>query len=662
MNLGFLNSSLVFKLVFLFVITTIIPILVSGYITFEISKATLQDETVEKLETIAELKTQRIVENFELIKADMLAVASYPDIKTHISILKSHYNDWTHPEYLESKKILNDQLIEFQKAKAMVIDIMLINEDGKIVYNTNPDHGSKELGLLLPDPGNHAFTEGQKGTFIAPMFKNYLENYEPYMLLSTPVHGFDDEFLGVMTFELDMNLVYEIVTDSSGLGETGENYIATKTPTGAIFLSPPESIHSDIHPEIHTMQTTDVSHDFTAVLNYEIPFGDSNGVAIQSAVNGENFAGVTQDYLGNQVVAVGTYIPLLDWGMVSKIDSSEAFAPIAYLEQINLFLAIMFTVVVGVIGFIASRNVANPIKKLNKSAQHVAKGDFALNVSHKGNDELALFINSFNGMLTKLGDADSQQKEYQIKLEDMVMKLKQQEQEKDEFTSMISHELKTPLSPILNWTEVMLKGLTGDLTEKQRHALTKIDASSKKLLVLIQDILDVHKLELGQLSFNISEFDINELFSEIVEDYKTEKSLTCSFEIDSESIIINSDNTRITQVVKNFVNNALDFLPANDPKIILSSKDQGEFVWISVKDNGVGISDDAQKNLFKKFYQVDTSANRKHGGTGLGLSICMGISTGLGGEIGVNSKVGQGSEFFIKIPKEYVKKSITNSQ
>jgi len=208
----------------------------------------------------------------------------------------------------------------------------------------------------------------------------------------------------------------------------------------------------------------------------------------------------------------------------------------------------------------------------------------------------------------------------------------------------------------------MLKGLTGDLTEKQRHALTKIDASSKKLLVLIQDILDVHKLELGQLSFNISEFDINELFSEIVEDYKTEKSLTCSFEIDSESIIINSDNTRITQVVKNFVNNALDFLPANDPKIILSSKDQGEFVWISVKDNGVGISDDAQKNLFQKFYQVDTSANRKHGGTGLGLSICMGISTGLGGEIGVNSKVGQGSEFFIKIPKEYVKKSIINSQ
>lgn len=99
-----LSMNLVNKLVFLFVITTLIPILISGYITFETSKNTLESETIDKLETISELKTQRIVENFEVLKEDMIAVASYPDIKKHFPILKSHFGDWTNPEYLESKK------------------------------------------------------------------------------------------------------------------------------------------------------------------------------------------------------------------------------------------------------------------------------------------------------------------------------------------------------------------------------------------------------------------------------------------------------------------------------------------------------------------------------------------------------------------------------
>ncbi|QDI89305.1 sensor histidine kinase [Candidatus Nitrosopumilus sp. SW] len=630
-----LSSNLVGKLVFLFVITTLVPILISGYITFETSKSTLEKETLDKLETISQLKTQRIVENFEVLKEDMIAVTTYPDIQKHFPILKSHFGDWEHPEYLESKKILNEQLIQFEDAKSMVVDIMLINEDGKIVYNTNPDHGAKELGLLLPDPDQKAFSEGQKGTYIAQMFKNYLENFEPYMLLSTPIHDDDGNFLGLMTFELNMDLVFSIVADSSGLGDTGENIIATKTDTGVLFLSP-------------------LKNESGAVLNKEIEFNSSDGIAIQHAVRGEEFMGQTSDYAGVDVVAVGTYIPMLNWGMVSKIDSSEAFSSVAYLEQINSLLAIIFTVLVGIIGFIASKNIANPIIKLNKSAKSATSGDFSQSVSHSGSDELASFVTSFNHLLEKLKIHESQQQEYNTKLEELIFQLKQQDKAKSEFASMISHELKTPLTPILGWCQMLEQGIGGSLTEKQEHGLAQIKINSEKLQKLIQDILDLHKLELNQFSFSTSKFNVKELLTQIAEDFRTDKKENCPISVDSEEIVMTSDDHRISQIVTNFVTNALDFLPAKDPKIVLSAKSDGDYVRVSVKDNGIGIPEENQKNLFKKFYQVDTSRKRKHGGSGLGLSICKGITEGLGGTIGVSSKVGKGSEFYIRIPKRLV--------
>jgi len=232
-------------------------------------------------------------------------------------------------------------------------------------------------------------------------------------------------------------------------------------------------------------------------------------------------------------------------------------------------------------------------------------------------------------------------------------KLTQTDIKKDEFMSMITHELKTPLSPIMSWAGMLHDGVLGDMTEKQKHGILKIQENSKELLNLINDILDVHKLELGKMNFNLSTFNIKSLLSKIIEDYNTDNSIDCQFLLESEDMMISSDNSRVTQVIRNFVNNALDFLPENDPQIIISTRDEKDFVVILVKDNGSGISEENQKKLFKKFYQVDTSSTREHGGTGLGLSISMGIVHGLKGKIGVKSELNNGSEFFIKIPKNY---------
>ncbi|WP_371504902.1 ATP-binding protein [Nitrosopumilus adriaticus] len=238
----------------------------------------------------------------------------------------------------------------------------------------------------------------------------------------------------------------------------------------------------------------------------------------------------------------------------------------------------------------------------------------------------------------------TEQKEQQERLAGIDVK-------KDEFMSMISHELKTPLSPIMSWSGMLYDGVLGEMTEKQKHGIMKIQENSKDLLSLINDILDVHKLELGKMNFTMTYFNIKKLLSNIIEDYKLSSSNHCTYLLESDDIIMNSDTSRITQIIKNFLNNAMDFLPENDPKITLSARNENNMVVISVKDNGKGIPKESQKNLFKKFYQVDTSATREHGGTGLGLSICNGIAIGLRGKIGVHSEINQGSEFFIKIPR-----------
>jgi len=226
------------------------------------------------------------------------------------------------------------------------------------------------------------------------------------------------------------------------------------------------------------------------------------------------------------------------------------------------------------------------------------------------------------------------------------------EKEKEEFTSMMTHEFKTPLTPILSWAELLASEVLGDMNEKQLKAVGKINVSALKLLHLITDVLDVHKLELSQLTYNKTKCNSKELVEDLIENYSVvlnDKSIKFIYS-DFESIPLFTDSSRLQQVIRIFITNALDFVPKENPTIELKVETKDNFIIFSVIDNGIGISEIDQKQLFQKFYQVDTSATRKHGGTGLGLSVAKGITEGLGGSIGVTSVLNRGSTFFVKLP------------
>ncbi|MEO9296038.1 MAG: ATP-binding protein [Nitrososphaera sp.] len=231
--------------------------------------------------------------------------------------------------------------------------------------------------------------------------------------------------------------------------------------------------------------------------------------------------------------------------------------------------------------------------------------------------------------------------------------LRRKDKLKDEFLSMASHELKTPLTPIIGWTGA-LKTILGRLTPEQMAAVDTIEKNAVRLEKMITDLLDAQKLELNELKFNIGEVDVDRMIKNVQRDLEflmKEKGTEFVVKV-QPGLKLRSDEARIAQVLNALLYNSVDFVPKVGGRIELSAEAQGNEVVFAVKDNGPGIPKDKQQFLFKKFYQVDTSLKRKHGGTGLGLAISKGIVTGLGGRIWADTEEGKGSSFYFALPRE----------
>ncbi len=245
------------------------------------------------------------------------------------------------------------------------------------------------------------------------------------------------------------------------------------------------------------------------------------------------------------------------------------------------------------------------------------------------------------------------QKILEEKLSDALKNVQESELQKEEFSSMMTHELNTPLVPIMGYCEMLKDRDTfGELNNDQLDFISKIESNATLLERLISDLLDVQKLDMKKMNFLITEFDLGEFMDELNENNKhLMKSKKINFKVNNpKKLILNTDKQRLRQVLDNLIRNSVDFVPSKDGKISVEVKIKEKNIVFAVHDNGPGIPKEKQSNIFKKFYQIDTSATRKHGGTGLGLVICKGIAEGLEGKIWLESEVGKGTSFFIYIP------------
>jgi signal transduction histidine kinase len=224
-------------------------------------------------------------------------------------------------------------------------------------------------------------------------------------------------------------------------------------------------------------------------------------------------------------------------------------------------------------------------------------------------------------------------------------------QHKSQFLANMSHELRTPLNAILGYTELIIDQIYGETPDKMRGVLERVQSNGKHLLGLINDVLDLSKIEAGQLVLSLADYSIkdvvNSVFS-VVESLANAKKLALKVEAPSDLPFGRGDERRLTQVVLNLVGNAIKFTDTGEVKITASAAD-GVYK-VAVRDTGPGIDPADQKKIFEEFQQADSSATKKKGGTGLGLSISQRIVEMHGGKIWVESAVGEGSTFFVTVP------------
>jgi CheY-like chemotaxis protein/nitrogen-specific signal transduction histidine kinase len=236
---------------------------------------------------------------------------------------------------------------------------------------------------------------------------------------------------------------------------------------------------------------------------------------------------------------------------------------------------------------------------------------------------------------------------------------------KSEFIANVSHELRTPLHAIVGYAELLLEGVYGSLADEQAQTIQYINDSANDLLGIVNNLLDLSKIESGRADLILSSFDLRDLISELFVQIKPladAKHLVLESAVQVENSVIRTDRGKLKQVLVNLVGNALKFTDSGKLRVIVSAAPSAsaktvasrtQRLLVSVQDTGVGIPPDKLDKIFEKFYQVDSSASRSHEGTGLGLYITKQLLDLLAGTVEVKSAIGKGTSVMISLPQNY---------
>ncbi len=238
-------------------------------------------------------------------------------------------------------------------------------------------------------------------------------------------------------------------------------------------------------------------------------------------------------------------------------------------------------------------------------------------------------------------------------LDQQAEQLKEVSELKSRFLSYMSHEFRTPLGSILSMTRLLEEGMDGPLNDEQLKQVRFISTGAMELRDMVDDLLDLAKIEAGRISISPGWFDLMDLFSALRGMFRPlvegDGSVDLIFEDPPPLPMLYTDDKKLAQILRNFISNALKFTPRGHVRVSARPEGSGH-VRFSVRDTGIGIPEHMLGALFEDFIQVDSPLQKRLRGTGLGLALCRRFAQLLGGEVGVESVVGEGSEFYVTLP------------
>lgn len=742
--------SLKSRLVILFLILVMIPVVIIAYLTFTRAKIAIQEESFNKLTAIREIKKRQIENYFKQVRSDLYYLSTRPWFINSANDLKKSYfeseidsknsdyygfkmNEFYRKDFYESISSSNQKTLPIEnlfpkndrrkfyqyhfvankgnlisslhpyyvahtKADIMIkeftktfkyYDVMILDDaTGECFYNTN--HEADEAVSMKETPFKD-FISGKifdKALKIDNNVNSVISDFEiyypsrgiPSMFVAKPIYE-GNKRIAILIMQVSIDVLNEVMTNQSnwlkdGLGMTGESFMVGKDGKMRSDARALKDNRTRFFYELETIKKVDKSiMDEMKFSNSSILFNDVNSPITEKANKGISSTEISTNYLGKSVLTSFTPLEIegLSWNLVCEIEEQETFESIILLRNILFIMLIVIFILVIFLSFKVANYIANPILDLSQKALMVQAGDLEAKANEVESPiEVKNLVNAFNGMVFSIKDKQIQLQEMVEEIGTQNEELKQNQEElmtqqeavmesknvaesaskvKSEFLANMSHEIRTPMNAVLGFAE-LLNDMVDD--PMQKGYIKNILSSGKNLLGLINDILDLSKIESGKFEIQLAPTNPQGMFEEIISVFTvktTEKNLDLKLDIDKslpESLLL--DELRLRQVIFNLVGNAIKFTSEGSVTLrVVSSYKKKMDSLVDVKfeiiDTGIGIPQKDINKIFEAFTQQEGQENRKFGGTGLGLTITKRLVELMGGKLELESELGKGSVF-----------------
>jgi signal transduction histidine kinase/DNA-binding response OmpR family regulator len=362
-------------------------------------------------------------------------------------------------------------------------------------------------------------------------------------------------------------------------------------------------------------------------------------------------------------------------GIVVRLDAERTYTQVVAQRNRTIIIVIfLIPIAIVLVYLMVNRLVRHPVESLADKANKFAEGDMAVRVDVKTEDEIGILGQTFNYMVDSVSSF-SKKLEEEVKRKSALLNertrlmnllerankdLREMDKLKSTFLANMSHELRTPMNAIIGYTDLLIDGVDGPINEEQDKSLNKVATNARHLLQLINDVLDISKIEAGKMKINPKELDLKWLIESVTPTFEPQmklKGITLTVNIPEGIPHVYGDEARLKEVLINLLSHAIKF--THEGGITLSARlsergvKPGEaplFMEICVEDTGIGIKEEDVGKIFDKFVQADLTTIRQYEGTGLGLSIARGLISLHKGMIWVTSKLGEGSTFCFTLP------------
>ncbi len=472
--------------------------------------------------------------------------------------------------------------------------------------------GSKED--FSQDP---KFTATRKGkTYFSPIY--FRKDTEPYMTISVAGIG---KAAGITVTEVNLKFIWDVITRI----RIGGNGLAYAVDSRGQLIA---------HPDIsRVLQKSDLSA--MPQIQAAIASGDP---ATSRRVS------IARDLKNQEVLTAHASIPELGWHVFAEQPLAEALGPLFASLQRTALLLLMGLVLAAAASLYAAQRMVRPIQALRAGAAEIARGHLNQRIEVRTGDELEALGDEFNNMARQLQESYA---DLERRVQERTRDLQIANRHKTEFLANMSHELRTPLNAIIGFSEVLQERMFGELNGKQAEYINDIHSSGRHLLSLINDILDLSKIEAGRMELEITTFHLPTAIDNaltLMRERAGRNHINLKADVDPAIEGITADERKVKQILLNLLSNAVKFTPEGGRVEINARQDEHQVV-IAVSDTGVGIAPEDHEAVFKEFRQVGDDYTRKSEGTGLGLTLTRRMVELHGGTITLESAPGQGSCF-----------------